>query len=44
MQIPCSEQNCIYQDYGECMLTRTTAGGKEKHSCSYFRSKTKHHL
>lgn len=39
MQIPCSDASCFYQEYGECMLSRVTAGQSEKNKCSYYRSK-----
>ncbi len=39
MQIPCSETGCFYQDFGECLLTRATAGGVRGKACPYFRPK-----
>lgn len=39
MQIPCSETGCFYQDFGECLLTRATAGDSTSKKCPYFRPK-----
>ena len=44
MQIPCSEEQCAYQAYGECTLKTVTADCTMNKSCAYFRSKYRKQL
>ena len=39
MQIPCSDNTCLFQEYGECTLNHVIAGQPLSEKCSYYRSK-----
>ena len=44
MQIPCSEEHCAYQSYGECTLKTVTDACRMNKNCAYFRPKHKKQL
>lgn len=44
MQIPCSEDRCAYQSYGECTLKTVTDDCTMNKNCAYYRPKRKKQL
>ena len=44
MQIPCSEERCAYQTYGECTLKIVTDDCTMNQKCAYYRPKSKKQL
>ena len=44
MQIPCSQEQCTYQSYGECTLKTVPDGGSYLKKCAYYRPKSKEQL
>lgn len=44
MQIPCSQEQCAYQSYGECTLKTVPDDGSSLLKCAYYRPKSQKQL